>query len=142
MAGASLRDMARRWGVSKDALQRHKPHVPARVAKARDVELVANADDLLGQLKALQRKALDLLTKAEAVGDYGTALRGISEARKTIELLLEVEGELDRRSVVNIAISPEWLEIRTVLVLALADHPEAAQAVAGALQGIEGGSTS
>lgn len=140
--GEPLRDIARRVAVSKDALARHKAdHVPGHVAKAHEAEAVAEADTLLDQLTSLQRKALDLLEKAERGGDYKTALAGVREARACIELLLEVEGELDRRNVTNIIVNPQWIAIRGVLITALQDHPDARLAVADALVAIDEGRT-
>ena len=40
---------------------------------------------------------------------------------------------------VNLNVSPEWLELRTVIVTALEPHPEAMSAVVGALEGAESG---
>lgn len=139
LAGEPFRHIAERFGTSATALTRHKrDHIPAHVATAKDADQVAGADDLLAQVRSLQRKALDLLVKAEAVGDYRTALAGVREARACVELLLEVEGELDRRGVTNITISPQWIELRMVILAALEPYPEAAQAVAGGLRVIEG----
>ena len=39
---------------------------------------------------------------------------------------------------VNLNVSPEWLELRAVIVGALAPHPEALGAVVGALEGADG----
>ncbi len=138
--GATFRNIAERFGTSPTALTRHKKeHVPGHVAKAREAKQVADADDLLQQLKALRTKAISILQKAEGAGDYRTALAGIREARGCIETLLEVEGEIERRGVTNIVISADWVEIRTVILAALQPYPEAAQAVAGKLHVIEGG---
>jgi hypothetical protein len=138
--GATYRTIADRYGLSETALKRHKAdHLPAHVAKARDAAEVADADDLLQQIRALRNKAISILTKAEQAGDYRTALMGIREARGCVETLMEVEGELDRRGVVNIVINPAWVEIRTVILSALQPYPDAAQAVARRLQVIEGG---
>lgn len=140
VAGATYRTIAARFGLSETALKRHKNgHVPGHIAQARDAGVVADADDLLAQVRQLQAEALRLLKRAEGVGDFGTALRGVAEARRCIEVLLEVEGELDRRGVTNIVISADWVEIRTVLIAALQPYPDAAQAVAGRLQVLEGG---
>jgi len=141
LANASNRAIARQWRVSKDSVRRHveSGHVSARVAKAHAAAEVANADDLLQQLKALKNKAISLLVQAEREGDIRTALAGVKEARGCLEVLMEVEGELDRRGTVNIVIAPEWVRIRTTLIVALQPYPEARQAVAGALQMIEGG---
>lgn len=139
VAGESFRNIAERFGTSPTALTRHKKeHVPGHVAKAQEARQVADADDLLQQLRALRNKAISILQKAEQAGDYRTALAGIREARGCIETLMEVEGELDRRGVTNIAISADWVEIRTVILAALLPYPDAAQAVAGKLQVIEG----
>ena len=134
VAGEALRNIAQRTGTSATALFRHKAdHLPAAVATAQAAEQVAAADDLLAQLQALRNKAMALLLKAEAAGDYRTALAGIREARACIETLLEVEGELDRRPQFNITISAEWVEIRTLILSALQTHPEARRDVVRAL---------
>jgi hypothetical protein len=138
--GLPFRHIASRFDTSTAALQRHKAdHLPGHVAKAREAKQVADADDLLRQLKSLHNKAISILQQAEQAGDFRTALMGIREARGCIETLMEVEGELDRRGVTNIVISPEWLEIRAVVLTALQPFPAAAQAVAGRLAVIEGG---
>ena len=138
--GLPFRHIASRFDTSTAALKRHKSdHLPGHVAKAQEAKQVADADDLLHQLKALRNKAISILQQAEQAGDFRTALMGIREARACVETLLEVEGELDRRGVTNIVISPEWLEIRAVVLTALQPFPAAAQAVAGRLAVIEGG---
>ncbi len=140
VSGEAYRHIASRFDTSTAALQRHKAdHLPGHVAKAQEAAQVADADDLLQQLKALRNRAIRILQKAETAGDYRTALAGIREARGCIETLLEVEGELDRRGVTNIIVNPEWVQIRTALIVALKPYPDAAQAVAGTLRVIEGG---
>lgn len=142
LAGEPFRHIAERFGPSATALTRHKrDHIPAHVATAKDAAQVADADDLLGQLRALRNKAITILQEAETAGDYRTALAGIREARGCIETLLEVEGELDRRGVTNVIVNPEWVQIRTAIVVALEPYPDAAQAVAGRLAVIEGGAS-
>jgi hypothetical protein len=134
VGGEPFRHIASQFGTSTTALQRHKAdHLPAAVATAHEAESVARADDLLEQLQALRNKAMALLLKAEAAGDYRTALAGIREARACIETLLEVEGELDRRPQFNVTISAEWVTIRTTIMDALQLHPEARTAVVTAL---------
>jgi hypothetical protein len=107
--------------------------------KARQVEEAASADDLLDQVRNLQTHALDILERAEKVGDLRTALAAISQARGNLELLVKLAGELDERPVTNILISPEWLELRAVIVGALETHPGAREAVLSALEGVNNG---
>ena len=89
----SFRDIARQFGVSKDAAVRHHDeHLPDRLAAAKGVEDAAAADDLLGQVRELRGHALDILTAAKdaPVPDHRTALSAIREARGCIELFVKV----------------------------------------------------
>ncbi len=122
------------------AMQRHKDdHLPATLAKAEAAKEISRADDLLAQVEQLKRKAIALLLKAEAAGDYRTALAGVREARACLELLLEVEGEIDRTPVVNLVVNPAWIATRAALLDALHGYPEARTAVATRLMAIEAG---
>ncbi len=55
----------------------------------------------------------------------------IGEARRNLELLAKLIGQLDTRPTFNLLIAPEWLAVRTVLLSALAPYPAARAAVAG-----------
>jgi hypothetical protein len=135
VTGAAYRSVAKRFGLSESAVYRHKTeHLPAHLLKAREVEEVARADDLLDQVRNLQTHALDILERAEMAGDLRTTLAAISQARGNLELLGKLAGELDERPVVNLNVSPEWLELRAVIVGALEPHPAAHRAVLSALQ--------
>jgi hypothetical protein len=135
VTGAPYRSVAKRFRLSESAVYRHKTeHLPTHLLKAREVEEVAQADDLLEQVRNLQTHALDILGRAEKAGDLRTALAAISQARGNLELLGKLAGELDERPVVNLNFSPEWLELRAVIVGALEPHPAAHRAVLRALE--------
>jgi hypothetical protein len=137
---APYRSVAKRFGLSESAVYRHKTeHLPAHLLKAKEVEEVAQADDLLDQVRNLQAHALDILERAEKAGDLRTALAAISQARENLELLGKLAGELDERPVVNLNVSPEWIELRTVIVRALDAHPQARGTVLSALEGAGNG---
>src|SRR5215213_9506887 len=140
VSGASYRSVAKRFELSESAVYRHKTeHLPAHLLKAREVEEVARADDLLDQVRTLQIHALDILERAEKAGDLRTALFAISQARGNLELLGKLAGELDERPVINLNVSPEWLELRAVIVGALEPHPAAHGAVLRALESVGNG---
>ena len=93
ISGAPLRDIAGRYGVSKSALERHKAdHLPAGLAKAREAEEAARADDLLSHVRGLQGRTLAILESAEVSGEHRTALAAIAEARRNLELLGKLAG--------------------------------------------------
>jgi len=139
-ANTAIPALAAKYRVSQDSLLRHKQnHLPATVARAAAAQEVSRSDDLLAQVSQLKGKAISLLLKAEAAGDYRTALAGIREARACMELLLEVEGEISRNPQVNVVISPEWQRVRAVIIAALAAYPEARAVVASGLLALEAG---
>jgi hypothetical protein len=139
---ASNRSIAKRYDVNHNAVQRHRQHVPEMLAQAKKAQEVADADDLLRQVRALQSKTLSILLKAEGAGELRTALAAIREARGNVELLARLAGELDTRPVINLNVSPEWLELRAVIVTALEPHPDARQAVVRAIGRNESGAES
>jgi len=140
VTGAPYRSVAKRFRLSESAVYRHKTeHLPAHLLKAREGEEVAQADDLLNQVRSLQSHALDILERAEKAGDLRTALAAISQARGNLELLAKLAGELDERPMVNLNISPQWLELRAVIVGALEPYSEARGAILRALERVGNG---
>ena len=137
VGGGALRAIACQYTVGREALRRHKAHIPKAVATAREAEEVAEADRLLAIVHDLMKSAIGTITQAEAGGDLRTKLAAIREARETAKLLLEVYGELQTQPTFNIIMAPEWVEVRTVVLQALGPYPDARLAVAGALERVE-----
>ena len=133
VTGGAYPLIAAKYGVSQDSVRRHKGHLPARLVKAQDAAEVAEADDLLAQVRTLQTRALGILDTAEGTGQLMAALGAIREARGCLELLAKLLGELDERPQINVLVSPEWHQVRGVLLTTLQPYPDARAAVAGAL---------
>jgi len=126
VAGTPYRAIACQFDVGREAVRRHaEKHLPAMLAKAHNVEEVARADDLLAQVRVLKDKAVTILDKAEKTGKLRTALSGIREARECLSLLAKLLGELDESPKVNILLSPQWIELRKVILMVLEPYPEA-----------------
>jgi len=100
---------------------------------------VAEADDLLDQVRDLQARTLAILEASEASREHRTALSAIREARSNLELLAKLLGELDERPVVNVLVSPQWLQLRTTIITALDHHPQARESVLRAVEGAGSG---
>lgn len=131
--GETLRRIGAKWGVSVDALKRHKKHISQALVESARAEVVANADDLLVQIESLQQKTLSILSIAESKSDHSLALKAIAEARRNLELLAELTHELDRNPRINILMTPDWVRLRGLILEALSPYPEARQSVAQAL---------
>jgi hypothetical protein len=92
---ASNRSLASLYDVSEAAVRRHrKNHVPEKLAKAHAAEEVAQADDLLAEVRALQQRTLTILEAAEETQQHRTALAAIREARSNLQMLAQLVGEL------------------------------------------------
>lgn len=140
VAGQPFRRVAAQYAVTEQAIRRHrKAHLPAALAKAQEAEEAARADDLLAQLRALTAEAHRIKDRAERTGDYRTALAGVRELVRIVELLAKLRGELNERAQINVLVAPEWLAVRAALMAALAAYPEARAAVAEQLLALEAG---
>lgn len=138
IAGEPYRNIAERHGVSVGALFRYKTdRLPAALVQAKEAGEAAHADDLLAQVRDLQRRTLAILDGAEQAGDRRTALAAIREARGCVELFGRLAGELQQNPTVNIALSGEWQRIRAVILTALHPFPQARGAVVDSLLALE-----
>ncbi len=154
VAKTAYRTIADRYGLSHQALMRHKAeHLPAVLVKSEQAKEVTRADDLIGQLQEITARtdrlykiADGIIGKAASTEDWRTSLMAVreasnanKEARANLELLAELLGELNRQPTVNIHISAEWIEVRGLILSALQPYPDARTAVAVALTGVEHG---
>ena len=136
----SLRRIATQFSLSEASVRRHKAdHLPPHLAKAEAAKEAAQADDLLTKVTGIEREARRIAKKAEAAGDLRTAMSGIRELARLVELLAKLRGELNEGQTVNILISPQWHELRAVLVNALIPYPHARIAVTEALGRLHNG---
>lgn len=136
MSCETLRNVAKRYGVSEDALRRHRKNGHCVEAAKRDLNAdvsLPGGDDLLSRVRLLEQRATSILNQAERNGSLGVALNAIREARSTIELLAKLVGDLDTGGVQVVVQSAGWVEIRAVVVAALDRHPDAKADVSAAL---------
>ena len=139
--GQSNRAITRQYALSKDAIRRHREHIPELLLKASQAMEVAEADALLDQVRDLQQHALDILDKAEEAGELRTALAAISQARGNLELLGKLAGELQQEGATNIQIAlvehPDYRRLEELIFRALERHHQARWDVAEALKELE-----
>lgn len=132
--GESYRNIAERFSLSTTSIHRHKKHLNGTILKAREVKEMTHADNLLDQVKDLQARALNILSKTEEAEDWRAATAAIREARGCLELLGKLAGELQDGQTINLIVTPQWVELRTTIVEALDPHPEAKSEVLRALE--------
>lgn len=138
--GALIVRVASDFAVSPDALKRHRANhlLPSVAAElARDPELCDI--DLLAEMRTLYHRMILHLERVEE-SDNWQAIRAFhAEARRDLELLAKLMGELDDRPRVDIMIAPQ---VQAVIVEALAPYPEARKAVVDALAFLDAATSS
>lgn len=139
----SYRTIARRFSVSKDALGRHaREHLPEVLIRAEEAKEEMRADDLLAQVRELQTRTLAILQAAHDSGEHRTALSAIGQARANLELQAKLLQLINEGPTINVLMSPEWVELRAVIISALEPYEAARSAVVGALEGAGDGASS
>lgn len=110
--GTPYRELAQRFGRSRTTIQQHiKAHLPnaaQKALRAADGREIAAGDRLLADINDLRHKAEALRLKAEKKGDLRTAMQGIRELGRLIELMARMLGEIRDReiSITNVQIDP------------------------------------
>jgi len=132
-----LADISRELAVSEDALSRHKEKcIITALSATPNTKDVINGDNLLTQLQAAREETLKLLDMAIEAGNtktYGAPSNYLAELRQQIKLWAELEGRLSSQPQITIISSPQWIELRTLIITALDPYPDAREAVVRAL---------
>ena len=89
VAGEPLRNIAKRVSISPAGLLRHKNHVAQVIAKAGERHEERLGDNLLDEMRRVQRKAWELLAKTESQGDHRASIVALREVRECLESLGE-----------------------------------------------------
>jgi hypothetical protein len=135
LEGKSNRAVASQYGLDREAIRRHKSHIPDLLLKARDDLEGYDTDTILRKIEDLERETLEQLEEAKAdKGDRRIVLAAIREQRQNLELLARLVQLIDASPRVNILITPQ---VQQVIISALSPYPEARQAVADALATLE-----
>jgi hypothetical protein len=134
--GVSMRKIAQHFGVSYDAVHRHKKeHLPELIKEAYARGLAERGASLVDRLEGHLKRCEVLLDQAESGDDKLLFLATMKEVRQQIRLLGEFTHELDNQTHVTLSLSPEWLEVRGIIVGTLEDmYPKALDALALALE--------
>ncbi len=137
VGGAPYRRIATHHNLTEASIRRHAAaHLPATLALAAGAAEASRADVLLSQVEALRVEALELLDEAREKGDLRSAVSAVGQARGVLELLARLAGEVSDMTV-NVVLSIEWAEIRTIVVQTLDPWPEARAALVVALSEAE-----
>lgn len=135
LAGDPVRDVAARFGFSKTAVSRHqRDDLAGKLASAKNASDAASSASLLSRLEYITAHTEEILEEARKSGDHRVALRSLARMEGQLKLFGEIVGLIQQQPIqVNIVATQEWVQVRSVIVAAVAPFPEAAQAVVKAL---------
>src|SRR5262245_60955417 len=95
VAGEPLRNISKRVSISPAGLLRHKTHLSQTIVKAGERREEQLGDNLLDEMRRVQRKAWELLDKTESEGDHRGAIVALREVRECVESLGEMLAKAD-----------------------------------------------
>jgi transposase-like protein len=127
VAGTPYRTVARRWGVTRDAVMRHRDnHISPALAKVAAEQKRGEAKSLLQRVAELADRTESLLERAEQSGSVVQALAAVRELRGSYELLGRATGELrpEQGVMINLMSHPEFVTVQTRLMDLTDRHPE------------------
>ena len=136
VTGTPLRTLEERYGISRSSLARHKDNCLAqtvqRAAEEREAADLEHGGDLMRAWESYKSEVDRILT--EHSDDPRIVLQAVSRGTRLFETRAKLEGRYTDGTTVNVSLGAVELErIRTTILIALENHPEARQQVARAL---------
>jgi hypothetical protein len=136
--GVPTLQVADQYKLARSSVRRHQAsHLGekmAKAAKSREVREVVEAVKLVVVAREMLAKLQSLANDAEKDKDIRGAVSAIGKIPDFLRILGEIEGRLQSHGTVNVTVMPEWSAIRTTILSALQPFPDAADAVALALE--------
>jgi hypothetical protein len=147
-----IRVLGKRYGLSADSCWRHgqnhmTPELHGQLMTrgrmtATDLENLreVESEGVLQHLVAVRGRLYGLMDVAEQQNDYRAAATIGERIVKTLEVTAKLLGDLRTGSISvtqNVLVLPEFHALRTTIMQALRQHPEARASVAAALKQLE-----
>lgn len=131
------RNITQLYGVSKYSLSRHLTgHILPYVARVRERQDHDRAGTMVARINELTSETRDILRAARTGEDrdLDIALKAITRLERQLELEAKIEKVINEGAAVNINLNSQWLELKAMVVGALAPHPDARRDVLKALE--------
>lgn len=131
VSGTSYRQIAARFDLGMSSVSRHRnKHLSSALQAVHKKREGKRAVSLLDRVEGLVAKLEQMADEAASTGKTGQLLATARELRESYKLIGKLTGELDDRPVtLNVLVSPEWQQVRAVLLMALVPYPQARLAV-------------
>ena len=128
-------EAARIVGCHPSTISRHmRHHVAPNVHEWLRAEAKERQSaNVLDQLTQSHQVTSQILNAALSEGDYRLALKTLGVELKQLKFKAKLTGELNEAPQVNLVLSPEFIQLRQVIMRVLGPHPELREEAAQAL---------
>jgi hypothetical protein len=92
-----LAEIAKRYGLDRFVITRHRKHVIELVAKSPKAEVIAAADSIVAQILDLETTVRGILDEAMKDKNHRMALAACDRILSILKLRSEISGELKQR---------------------------------------------
>lgn len=133
VSGDSYRNVAKRFGISATAAFRHQEHIGKALVKAEKARLIGEIRDarsLDQKTESLVDEFLRLAKLCEETSDIRGAIVGLQQMRETWKTVYDMRAKAST----SFADASDWPAAESRMVEALKPFPDAAEAVAVALE--------
>jgi hypothetical protein len=109
----SNRYIAKRFGLSESAVQRHKTnHLPKLLVKAKDAGEIVAATSLMDRVERVMARCEMIAETATQAKDWAPAIAASRELRGCLELLGKLNGEIQTGTKIGIAVNAAGSPVR------------------------------
>lgn len=142
--GGSAVKCAKTFGLNRHAINRHRTAHLGIVSERAKGFAIVNAhqmvaasiagNDLLNEMRTLQREAERYRAIAESEGSVKTALLALDRTTKLLELQSRLVLESAQGRASDVSSNPVWKELAALIMRSLEPYPEATKAVIAAIE--------
>jgi hypothetical protein len=109
--------------------------IPEKISKAKDIADTIGGESLKCRLKQHRDKIEDCFNRALVADNLRDCHNFITDGLAEMKFEAELEGKIASQPQITIINNPEWISLRSKVVIALEPYPEAKAAVVNALDG-------
>jgi hypothetical protein len=134
--GLPLYRLSKKYDINRESLRWHKQnHVTPALIALRTESIANGVRPALEQVDELIERDSAMYEAARAVANMPLALVANRLQGVHVELRAKLTGDLDERPqiAINIQATPEWVNIRSIIFMALDPFPELRHAISRAL---------
>jgi hypothetical protein len=136
LSGEPLRSIEERTGHKKSSLQRHQSHIPPLLVAAANLEKAADAATVASGFYELLEQVRGVRIQAHNDGDMRAFFAAAAREQALIAIQAKI-SECEKPAAVTFIETPEYKQLRQLILKITKDHPQVRIDLAAALKEFE-----